>query len=253
MAATYTVQISNSFGSGAGRNYCVFSATPEVTGGGIQPSDVLVLVCHVVGPIENTARKSFTYCPSYFGFAGRIREGSGGKVVEAESDHKVDLGGDTTNNGTCLDARVPERGGLSIQPASPADNKGPKGSFTIRCLSKLDEPHDVMVGLALMMNGDSKSGVPIAAVPYRHGVEYTIKPQVLIRIIRENMEVGQVISQDVVSKGFSVRFQGTQVKAKIREDNMGGFFVSGTTFGFGSNLSTGCVPLVYLTRFFHSS
>ena len=211
---THNVEILNSCNSGSDRSYCIYSATPEVSGKALQQCDISRIICKVVGPIEDGDSEHFSFTKRYFGFIGRIQVTNGRTTVKDEMQRELDLGGDT-NNDTYLDAHVRNDGGLSIN-VSPKKNSG-YGSFTIRCYDPKPSPHNVVVGLAYQFDGEL---VPVSAVPYEHGVEYAFKPKSAIYIdLHENMTIRQVMPSDMCSSGQQIVFQGSQVHARV-EDNM---------------------------------
>jgi hypothetical protein len=92
-------------------------------------------------------------------------------------------------------------------------------------------PRDVVVGLAHEFDGIL---VPVSAVPYAYPIAYTIKPMGSIYIVWQDMVAGQVIPSLILSSGKQVVFQGSQVNARVTENNVGRFSVAMT----GSGLTT---------------
>jgi len=227
----FEIEIQNSYGGAGARNYCVYSETPEISGGGTQAVDILRIVCQVVGPLVNGGRGNLSYKAQYAGFIGRKKEIQGKIVIEVTMERQVSLGSEG-NNGTCLDAHVrPSSGALDLLPSTT--ERSPQGSFGIRCIDQQPQPHDVVVGLSQVFDGYF---VPVAAVPYSWQVTYTIIPKGPVHVLRHDLAVRQVIPSNLLSSGFPVSFQGTQAKARVTEDNIGRFAVS--MAGFGSTATT---------------
>lgn len=221
----FHIDVSNSYGPGSARSYSVFSEAPQVTGGSFQQSDIIRLVSEVVGPIENGGHKNFTYKLQYFAFIGRKVENNGRVIINPEMELPGVLG-TNLDNGTIFDACVSNSGALSLQTSQARGS--PQGSFTVRCIDPVPAPHDIVVGLAQVFNDILQ---PVAAVPYAHGVPYTIKPRGPIYLVREDMAVRQAIPPAVLVSGQAVTFQGSQVYAKATEGSVGQITITMVRFG----------------------
>ncbi|KAL1953785.1 hypothetical protein VTO42DRAFT_2282 [Malbranchea cinnamomea] len=211
----YKITIRNDYEDSAPRTYCIVSEAPLVNGGDIKPPELRTLVCHRTDQVAYEGQISFSFTNEFYGFIGEIKKNRRHKdEVSLHAKYLVHLGSDM-DNGSKLNATV--EGGCQIKPDTT--NYATKGTFKILCVSKVVNPRRYVVGLAQMVENDRP--VPVAAVPYRYGKEYTFRPGRHMCVRRGDEHVHEVVDLDRVA--YTVPLGAGMSEVVISENYRGDF------------------------------
>jgi hypothetical protein len=218
----YKIIVNNDYNDTAGRKYCVVAETPvvKVVGKGeIRQPELRIPVCHRSGAVAYKGQTDFWYTDAYCGFVGELTyNDSNNEEIALRSQESVRLG-EATDNGTQLNAWVKPFPSIKPDDGTNDHSKQAKeGAFNIYCISRVSDSNKYMVGLAQKVGKDY---VPVAAVPYKYGHEYSFWPGDCMRIFQGDNAPLEVVSPD--KNTFKIPLSDDTIEIRISENSHGDF------------------------------